>query len=105
MGPLQCKPLPNVTTSLSLLAAAPLKGPNLSNLKAFKTTFHRLVLPAVPQRGWCKSYDKRGSKRSGMALRANVNISSRCLSWFLAAEADVSCELGKVQEQEGGVCS
>lgn len=50
IGPLQGKPLPNVTTSLSLLAAASLKGPNLSNnLNAFKTTFHRLVLPIVAQ--------------------------------------------------------
>lgn len=50
MGPLQYKPLPNATTSLSLLAAALPKGPNLSNnLKAFKTTFHRRVLPTVPQ--------------------------------------------------------
>lgn len=49
IGPLQGKPLPNLT-SLGLLAAVSLKSPNLSNnLNAFKTTFHRLVLPIVAQ--------------------------------------------------------
>lgn len=31
----------------------------------------------------------------------SVNISSRCLSWFLAAEGDMSCELGKVRSKKG----